>query len=127
IKDGKGLYVVRRTKAKSMLIEVCFIDTADANHYLSVGYKAIAKAIVEAIIGQLSTKPSIVTPKVSAFPKTGVVKATSLNVRSGPGVGYSSIGMLENGTKVTMASEKNGWYDIFFGNHGGYVSAEFIK
>ncbi|WP_148097615.1 N-acetylmuramoyl-L-alanine amidase, partial [Clostridium tagluense] len=42
IKDGKGLYVVRRTKAKSMLIEVCFIDTADANHYLSVGYKAIA-------------------------------------------------------------------------------------
>uniref|UniRef100_UPI0018769B17 peptidoglycan-binding domain-containing protein n=1 Tax=Clostridium cuniculi TaxID=2548455 RepID=UPI0018769B17 len=35
--------------AKSMLIEVCFVDTEDANKYLEVGYKAIAKAIVDAL------------------------------------------------------------------------------
>lgn len=31
VKSGTGLYVVRKTKAKSMLIEVCFVDTEDAN------------------------------------------------------------------------------------------------
>ena len=49
VKAGTGLYVIRKTKAKSMLIEVCFVDTEDANKYLQVGYKAIAKAIVDAL------------------------------------------------------------------------------
>ena len=49
VKAGTGLYVIRRTKAKSMLIEVCFVDTEDANKYLEVGYKAIAKAIADAL------------------------------------------------------------------------------
>lgn len=49
VKAGTGLYVIRKTKAKSMLIEVCFVDTDDANKYLEVGYKAIAKAIVDAL------------------------------------------------------------------------------
>ena len=56
VKDGKGLYVIRRTKSKSMLIEVCFVDTDDANHYLQIGYKAIAKAIVEALIGAIKAR-----------------------------------------------------------------------
>lgn len=37
-----------------MLIEVCFVDTDDANKYLKVGYKAIAKAIAEALIGHIN-------------------------------------------------------------------------
>ena len=34
VKAGTGLYVIRKTKAKSMLIEVCFVDTDDANYYV---------------------------------------------------------------------------------------------
>lgn len=49
IKEGTGLYVIRKTKAKSMLIEVCFVDSDDADKYLSIGYKAVAKAIVDAL------------------------------------------------------------------------------
>ena len=64
VKDGKGLYVIRRTKAKSLLIEICFVDTSDANHYLQVGYKAIAKAIVEALTGK-TVSVSNTTPKQS--------------------------------------------------------------
>jgi hypothetical protein len=52
VKSGTGLYVIRKTKAKSMLIEVCFVDSADAQHYLKVGAYAIAKAIVEGITGK---------------------------------------------------------------------------
>lgn len=51
IKDGSGLYVIRNTSAKSMLIEVCFVDSADAQTYKNVGYEKIAAAISSAITG----------------------------------------------------------------------------
>lgn len=59
VKAGTGLYVIRRTKAKSMLIEVCFVDTEDANKYLEVGYKAIAKAIVDALDNHVVSDPVV--------------------------------------------------------------------
>ena len=59
VKAGTGLYVIRRTKAKSMLIEVCFVDTEDANKYLEVGYKAIAKAIVDALDNHIVSDPVV--------------------------------------------------------------------
>lgn len=61
VKAGTGLYVIRRTKAKSMLIEVCFVDTEDANKYLEVGYKAIAKAIVDALDNRIVSDPVVDT------------------------------------------------------------------
>ena len=67
VKVGTGLYVIRRTKAKSMLIEVCFVDTEDANKYLKVGHKAIAKAIVDALDDHIKSDPikEINTPSTS--------------------------------------------------------------
>ncbi|MGL4571762.1 MAG: N-acetylmuramoyl-L-alanine amidase [Clostridium sp.] len=53
VKKGTGLYVIRKTKAKSMLIEVCFVDTNDANKYLQIGHKKIAEAIAKALIGSI--------------------------------------------------------------------------
>ena len=61
VKAGTGLYVIRKTIAKSMLIEVCFVDTEDANKYLSVGYKAIAKAIVDALDNHIASAPTVNT------------------------------------------------------------------
>ena len=61
VQPGTGLYVIRRTKAKSMLIEVCFVDTEDANKYLEVGYKAIAKAIVDALDNHIVSAPVVDT------------------------------------------------------------------
>ena len=67
VKAGTGLYVIRKTIAKSMLIEVCFVDTEDANKYLEVGYKAIAKAIVDALDNHIVSDPikEINTPSTS--------------------------------------------------------------
>ena len=46
-------------------------------------------------------------------PKTGVVNVrTSLNVRRGPGTGYSYVRSLYNGNKVTIYETVNGWYRI---------------
>lgn len=56
IKDGSGLYVIRKANAKAMLVEVCFVDTADADLYGKIGSGSIAKAICEAISGQEVSK-----------------------------------------------------------------------
>ena len=65
VKAGTGFYVIRRTKAKSMLIEVCFVDTEDANKYLEVGYKAIAKAIADALDKHIVIVPETITKPTS--------------------------------------------------------------
>lgn len=76
VKAGTGLYVIRRTKAKSMLIEVCFVDTEDANKYLSVGYKAIAKAIVDALDNHIVSDPVVDTNTSSTSQTQSTVTTT---------------------------------------------------
>ena len=49
IKDGSNLYVINRTRAKSILVEVCFVDSDDANRYLELGPGRIAEAIYQGI------------------------------------------------------------------------------
>lgn len=52
IKNGSGLAMVKRPKATSMLIECCFVDSADVDKYNSIGAEAIANAIVSGLTGQ---------------------------------------------------------------------------
>ena len=52
-----------------------------------------------------------------AYTGAATVKATSLNVRSGAGTGYSSVGRLAAGAAVTVIGEQRGtdgntWYQI---------------
>lgn len=58
-KTTSGLYVLNHTKSKAILLEVCFVDDKDDyNLYKKVGYKAVAKAIVEGILGVSSSASS---------------------------------------------------------------------
>lgn len=69
--------------------------------------------------------------------KRATVKATSLNVRSGPGTSYSIVGKLSNGTGVTVVGEDTAsdgvrWYQIRFTGSGGaettgYVSNSYLR
>ncbi len=57
VKDGSNLYVVKRSTAKAMLVEVCFVDNKDdVELYQEIGAENVARAICEAITGQ---KPDI--------------------------------------------------------------------
>lgn len=55
-----------------------------------------------------------------------VVKAKSLNFRSGPGTKYSIIGSLKKGNEVSVISELNGWSKINYGGKTGYVSSSYL-
>lgn len=64
VKAGTGLYVIRKTKAKSMLIEVCFCDNQeDVSLYQSIGAEGIAKAIYKGIYHHV-VLPSVQTPTI---------------------------------------------------------------
>lgn len=51
VKDGSGLYVIRKTKARALLLEVCFCDNEeDVTTFKRVGSEnAVANAIFEAL------------------------------------------------------------------------------
>ena len=53
VKDGSRLAVVRRSDAKALLIEVCFVDSeADLQLYQKLGADKIAQAIYSGITGK---------------------------------------------------------------------------
>ncbi len=49
VKEGTGLYVIRKTKAKAMLIEVCFVNDPDASVYQEK-FDEICRAIAAAVM-----------------------------------------------------------------------------
>ena len=60
----------------------------------------------------------------------GVVIAKSgLKVRDGAGTGYRQLGVLSCGEKVRIgfSSEDGKWHNIYFGDHGGWISADYVR
>lgn len=61
---------------------------------------------------------------------TGVVTATSLNVRAGAGTSYDVLATISQGTTVTILESANGWYKITCTADNktisGYVSSTYI-
>jgi hypothetical protein len=51
------------------------------------------------------------------------VKATSLNIRTGPGTNYGTAGSLSDGVAVDVVSTSNGWSQLSSGN---YVSSQYL-
>ncbi len=77
VKSGTGLYVIRKTKAKSMLIEVCFVDDPDASKYKQLGARKIAEVIYKAVVDtNISNTSSNFLIKVA-----NVAKGDVLNIR----------------------------------------------
>lgn len=61
-------------------------------------------------------------------PATKAVKATRLNLRSGPGENYSVLGRMEHGEAVKELSTKGDWMEIEAPtNTHAFVAAQFLK
>lgn len=79
VKDGSGLYVIRRTKAKSMLIEVCFCDNQQdvGIYHAAGGAEGIADAIFKALWDHVNAD-EVVTEEMPIM-GTSVATADQLN------------------------------------------------
>ena len=75
VKAGSGLYVIKKTKAKSMLIECCFCDNQqDIDTYRAAGgAEAVAKSISRAIV------PHVSQVKETAIMGSSIATAEQLN------------------------------------------------
>lgn len=64
----------------------------------------------------------------NATGQTGVVTASSLNIRSGPSTNYSVITTAKKGEEVTIIDSSNGWYKVKL-NSGkeGWASGTYIS
>lgn len=79
VKAGSGLYVIRKTKAKSMLIECCFCDNQqDIDTYNAAGgAEGIAKAIFEALWDYVNIPESVTSETL--IMGTSIATAGQLN------------------------------------------------
>lgn len=50
-------------------------------------------------------------------------KANGLNIRSGPGTAYESVGYIDKGDMVTLVEKTDSWYKTIYKNKTAYVSA----
>lgn len=64
--------------------------------------------------------------KSGSLERKGMITASTLNVRTGPGTGYTRIGSLKIGTSVTILDTVNGWHKITTGSIEGYVSGSYV-
>lgn len=97
---------------------------------LNAEAEPVAVTITAAAGGQSASTTVICQPPALA----GVVHdaQAGLRVRSGPGKGYALVGALQNGTRVVVLEEVNGWYHILFLNEhkqatSGYVSSDYMN
>ena len=69
-------------------------------------------------------EPQPEPPKVK---KVSYIKVNSdnVNIRSGAGTGYSSVGTAEKSTLYAMLGEENGWYKTTYKNKTVYISKQY--
>lgn len=78
---------------------------------------------------EVPTVPEIPTvPEVVPMNETGIVTTENLNVRSGPGTNYVSLGKLPKGESVSIVGRVANWYQVSFGNgQEGWLSQEYVQ
>ncbi|MGE7717628.1 SH3 domain-containing protein [Priestia megaterium] len=67
------------------------------------------------------------TTTPSAESTTYTVTASTLNVRSGAGTNYASIGSVTKGQKLAVVSKSGSWYKINYNGRTGYVSSDYVQ
>lgn len=93
----------------------------------TVGWANSSYIKVESSASTVPSQPSTGGAAV-AYPVQGTVTATTLNIRAGARVDRDIVAKVVSGTKVTVASELNGWYKVKLANGTvGWASKEYIQ
>lgn len=62
---------------------------------------------------------------LTAYAETAIVNGNGVNVRSGPGISYGSLGSLSKNTSINILERRNGWVKMSCGNVTGWI-AEYL-
>lgn len=126
VKEGSGLYVIKKTKAKSMLIEVCFVNDPDASLYQQK-FEQICAAIAYALADYVQAAPKPVAPVQLPEKKQYVkVLVDDLAVRKSPSWDKSAVaGRVRKNDVFTIAEGpvKVGGGNMYKLKSGLYITA----
>ncbi len=118
-----GLYELKNTKMKAMIIETCFVEaTEDVALYNKLGYEKVGQTIAEAIANKKVTATTNTTQQSSTGYRVKIT-ASVLNVRKGAGTNYAIATNVKKNEVYTIVEEKNGWGKLKSG--AGWISLSY--
>ena len=83
------------------------------------------KSVIRTIAIALLISVLLVIP---AFAENATVTASDVNLRSGPGTGYSILDCLPKGTSVTVTDRSNSsWYAVNYNGRDGFMSSMYLS
>ena len=119
VKVNNSLYVLRKTDAPALLIEVCFVDDKDDVEVYKKNIDKISKSIAEAIVNKTIEVKKTTTAKYK-------VVASALNIRKGAGTKYATTGQVyKNGAIVEVIKMNPG--KTWGLTMRGWVSMAYLK
>ena len=125
VRVNPNLYELRKTSMPAIIVETCFCEaTDDVAIYKEKGAELIGTLIAQGIDNKIINSN---IPKESSESnkeisgKYAVITASLLNVRSGPGLGYSIIGQVKKGDKIKLDCKIGDCWSIYYGEHGGFI------
>lgn len=135
VKYSQKLSVLKNTKSKAIIVEICFVDDKDdVMWYRRVGHRNIAKAIAEGVLNKTisdSASPSGgYKYEDGDYNRKAVVTGTGdgfLSVRTGRGTGFEEKGRFLEGQIITVNYCLNNWFSTWDCNGEGYVSGTCIR
>lgn len=66
----------------------------------------------------------IATP---AFASAQVITTTTINMRNGPGMSYSIVGVIPNDTMLQVLNQVGSWYEVRYNDASGYISKNYVR
>jgi len=66
-------------------------------------------------------------PAPAPVASSSMVTTANLNMRTGPGTGYSSVKIIPSGAKVTAYETKDGWIKVSYGGSTGWSSGKYLN
>lgn len=115
---------VLRTKAVAVLCELGYHDNVSDESWLKSNLDVIAQNLVRSLCDYFGI------PFISdGFVKNGTVYTDggNLNIRSFPSLDGRIIGIIPDGSSVTVYSEINGWYVVNYNGITGYAKSDYIS
>lgn len=80
----------------------------------------------EIIVEPVETEGSAIEPRW-LFEKKYKVTGNNVNIRTGPGTGYASVGKLYKNDIVWVKSIDNGWAKFTYNGQTRYISSTYVK
>ena len=74
----------------------------------------------------VTTTTQATTTVATTTTQHGVLAASDVIVRSGPGLDHDAIGGITYDEEVTILGREGDWYRIQFGDQIGYISAQYV-